>query len=353
MLLIKILSDFRQIVLVYAGCELRELTGGQWRANPMESKGRQNPKSKDSLKGRSVWSIQKLRSKAKARHVTFLTASLKKRAEGYSIAQEPSFSLGAKNTIRARNCLGCAGDTGILLLLCKISTRLAREIERRLVKSKNKKKSEKPELWPLAHEQPECCLQLVLNDWTEGSNCSCTNECVILSKGSKTMQDWCDGKGKKSTRERERFPWDSPMAFTVCQWGRLETLLNKYSVCIIVNTQTHTVYETHSIVRCHHSQSIKLHKVLNFKTNLLKIHSWSKSLWVTILVKILLLEGGKLVTQHFLRHCVESILYSSVLRVALGTVANPERTSSRSQLTNQETVIQQMGKTTKWIFSWC
>ena len=140
MLLIKILSDFRQIVLVYAGCELRELTGGQWRANPMESKGRQNPKSKDSLKGRSVWSIQKLRSKAKARHVTFLTASLKKRAEGYSIAQEPSFSLGAKNTIRARNCLGCAGDTGILLLLCKISTRLAREIERRLVKSKNKKK---------------------------------------------------------------------------------------------------------------------------------------------------------------------------------------------------------------------
>lgn len=69
--------------------------------------------------------------------------SLKKRAEGYSIAQEPSFSLGAKNTIRARNCLGCAGDTGILLLLCKISTRLAREIERRLVKSKKKKKKVK------------------------------------------------------------------------------------------------------------------------------------------------------------------------------------------------------------------
>lgn len=43
------------------------------------------------------------------------------------------------------NCMEHSGGTGKLLSLCKISTRLARVMGKRFVKSQ-KKKSEKPEL---------------------------------------------------------------------------------------------------------------------------------------------------------------------------------------------------------------
>lgn len=66
--------------------------------------------------------------------------------------------LGAKSTTGPRNWVEYAGGTGDLLLLCKINMRLARVVEKRLVKSQKEKKSEKPDLRAPAQSQPEPSL---------------------------------------------------------------------------------------------------------------------------------------------------------------------------------------------------
>ena len=73
------------------------------------------------------------------------------------------------------------------------------------------------------------------------------------------------------------------------------------------------------------------HKALNFKTISLRIHSWSKSLWVTVLVKTLPLQVVKLVTHTLDSTVPEPILYLCALHIALGSAASPERTPTVGQ----------------------
>lgn len=126
-------------------------------------------------------------------------------------------------------------------------------------------------------------------------------------KDQQTKQVWHDGKEKKTAWER--IPLDSQGSFTISQWGRLETSMKKHAVYFTVNTLTQTHAYMHCLLNTFHSvvssfsvkkTSIRFLEVLNFKTIFSRIHSWSRNLWVTVLVTILPLKVGKLLTENFL-----------------------------------------------------
>ena len=126
-------------------------------------------------------------------------------------------------------------------------------------------------------------------------------------KDQQTKQVWHDGKEKKTAWER--IPLDSQGSFTISQWWRLETSMKKHAVYFTVNTLTQTHAYMHCLLNTFHSvvssfsvkkTSIRFLEVLNFKTIFSRIHSWSRNLWVTVLVTILPLKVGKLLTENFL-----------------------------------------------------
>lgn len=139
-------------------------------------------------------------------------------------------------------------------------------------------------------------------------------------KDQQAKQVWHDAKGKETAWER--IPLDSQGSFTISQWGRLETSLKKHSVYFTVNTLTQThacmlclLNTFHSVVSSFSVKktSIRFLEVLNFKTIFSRIHSWSRNLWVTVLITILSLKVGKLFIENFLQHLPEAILDLSVL----------------------------------------
>lgn len=133
--------------------------------------------------------------------------------------------------------------------------------------------------------------------------------------------------GKKKTAW-ERIPLDSQGSFTISQWGRLETSMKKHCVYFTVNTLTQTHAYMHCLLNTFHSllssfsvkkTSIRFLEVLSFKTIFSRIHSWSRNLWVTVLVTILPLKVGKLfIKRTFYSTVPEAILYLSVLHECRG-----------------------------------